>query len=482
MNKLKVISLSLTFILAFLWIISFYFCLYPLFLKIEQWSKLNFIFSFLFWLPIIFLNFFLSENYAKNKKYLIFLFIAFAFIFLISFPKILSIHPLSILILSLFFMFLFWTIALITGARFKNQDQLKNFYSLIVVGFLILFNAFFYFGLLKNVFHNGQIFWGFIFSLFLLFLGISVMLTPFFDISFFLTESAMVIAMGLTWFLFFSSPELFVKKLALAIFFIFLFFFYRFKKIMYNEMKRTKEIEKIFQEERDLLEAKEQFVLSIQHHLRTPLGPIREYLNRILKGVYGGIDNPVVKEKLVEIKKLADEVYSLVEQLIDIQALKTKRASLNLEKCKIEEIIESVIEELLPIAEEKGLYLKYEKSPLPLIEVDKKKIRETIFNMVDNGIKYTRRGGVTIKTMIEDKKLKIEISDTGIGMEKEEIEKFLKGKIFERGTEAKKMYGPGKGIGLSLAIQFVKAHGGEIFARSEGFGKGTTFLIELPIK
>jgi signal transduction histidine kinase len=67
-------------------------------------------------------------------------------------------------------------------------------------------------------------------------------------------------------------------------------------------------------------------------------------------------------------------------------------------------------------------------------------------------------------------------------MEKEEIERFLEGKIFERGKEAKKMYGPGRGIGLALAVEFVKAHGGRILAKSEGFGKGSTFWIELPIK
>jgi signal transduction histidine kinase len=89
---------------------------------------------------------------------------------------------------------------------------------------------------------------------------------------------------------------------------------------------------------------------------------------------------------------------------------------------------------------------------------------------------------VKISTKIENGKLKIIVSDTGIGMEKEEIEKFLEGKIFERGKEAKKMYGPGKGISLALAIEFIKAHGGKIFAESEGFGKGTTFWIEIPIK
>jgi signal transduction histidine kinase len=253
-------------------------------------------------------------------------------------------------------------------------------------------------------------------------------------------------------------------------------------KILFEEAKRRKEIERILKEERELAEAKDQFILAIQHHLRTPLGPVRGYLERILDGTYGKEENPVIKEKLVEIKKLVDNLYSLVEALLDIQELKLKKEKLDLKECQIENLIESVVEELLPFAQEKGLYLKYEKSRLPTIKADKKRIREAIWNLVDNAIKYTRSGGVKISTKIENEKLKIIVSDTGIGMEKEELERFLEGKIFERGREAKKMYGPGKGIGLTLAVEFVKAHGGRILAKSEGFGKGSTFWIELPIK
>lgn len=155
---------------------------------------------------------------------------------------------------------------------------------------------------------------------------------------------------------------------------------------------------------------------------------------------------------------------------------------MSLEDCQIGNLIEGIIEESRPEAKQKGLYLKFEGIPLPMIKLDKKRIREAIWNLVDNAIKYTNRGGVTIITKIEDEKLKIAISDTGIGMEKEEIDYFLQGKLFERGGEAKKLYGPGRGIGLSLSIEFVKAHGGKIWAESEGWGKGTTFWIELPIK
>jgi len=272
---------------------------------------------------------------------------------------------------------------------------------------------------------------------------------------------------------------------------IFLLFFilgyYLIKKFQEESAKR-KEAEKLVEEWEKLTRAKDQFLLSLQHHLRTPLTPIKGYLEKILEGTYGREENPVIKEKLIEMKKLADTLYSLIESLLDIQELRMGKKILNLEDCQIENIenlIEGIIEELKPQAEQKGLYLKYE--PLtrtggrgPKMKLDKKRIGEAIWNLIDNAIKYTNRGGVTIRLKIKDQKLNIEVADTGIGMEKKEIDYFLQGKLFERSEEAKKLYGPGRGIGLSIVIEFIKAHGGKIWAESEGWGKGTTFWIELP--
>jgi signal transduction histidine kinase len=319
-------------------------------------------------------------------------------------------------------------------------------------------------------------------SLFLIFFEGLTTSIPFLEVRIFLNEILMLAIFEILFFLIFSISESYLKALIIAIFFLFLIFSLYFMKILFEESKRRREMERILKEERELAEAKDQFILAIQHHLRTPLGPVKGYLERILEGIYGREENPMIREKLVEIKKLVDGLYSLIEALLDIQELKLKKEKLNLEDCQIENLIESVVEELFPFAQEKGLYLNYEKVKLPTIKVDKKRIREAIWNLVDNAIKYTRSGGVKISTKIDNGKLKIVVSDTGIGMEKEEIEKFLEGKIFERGKEAKKMYGPGRGIGLALAVEFVKAHGGRILAKSEGFGKGSTFWIELPIK
>jgi len=277
------------------------------------------------------------------------------------------------------------------------------------------------------------------------------------------------------------SQYLWLGPLSAAIFVL----FFILGHYLIRRTSEKEEAEKLTEEWKKLAEAKDQFLLSLQHHLRTPLTPFKIYLERILDGTYGREENPVIREKLIEMKQLINGLYSLIESLLDIQELKIGREILNPEDCRIEELIMSVIEELKPQAEEKDLYLIFEQNKeakITTIKTDKKRTREAIWNLVDNSIKYTKKGGVTIKLKIEGSTLKIIVSDTGIGMAKEEIESFLKGELFSRGEEAKKLFGPGRGIGLTIANEFIKAQGGRIGAESGGSGKGTTFWIELPIK
>ena len=267
------------------------------------------------------------------------------------------------------------------------------------------------------------------------------------------------------------------------LFLLFFNFGYYLIKKFQEEAAERREAKRLAQEWENLARAKDQFLLSLQHHFRTPLFPLRGYLERILKGTYGREENPVIKEKLIEMKKLADTLYSLLESLLDIQELRMGKRALSLESCQIGNLIEGIVEELRPAAEQKGLYLRFEPpiNPMPVVKLDKKRTREAIWNLVDNAIKYTKKGGVTIKSQMTNDKLRIAVQDTGIGMTKEEIDCFLQGKLFERGEEAKKLYGPGRGIGLSIAIEFIKAQGGKIWAESKGWNQGTTFWIELPI-
>ncbi len=481
-------------IIITLWSISLYFYNNPILLSAFEWLKITLSLTIvgifeLFCFIIVISNI----SFKKFKISLIISFILSVAIILALFISglmieeksyLMMLHPRSAIFFLLLFIYGAFGAAILFERSLKSSSvkHLQAMYILVGFGFFLIsitvLNVF-----IPLVTGSREYLWlGPIFALFLVgFLAFAI-------IRYYLFETRVILmklfvgAIGTTLLILpFLIPSFNLKILTTIIFLLFCILGYYLIKVTHKESKRREEAERLAREWEKLAQTKDQFLLSLQHHLRTPVAPIKGYLEMILEGTYGREENPVIREKLIEMKKLVDTLYFLIESLLDIQELRMGGKTLNLENCQIENLIESIVEELKPQAEQKGLYLKFEKVSLPTIKLDKKRIREAIWNLVDNAIKYTNRGGVTITSKIEDGKLKIAISDTGIGMEKEEIEYFLKGKLFERGIEAKKLYGPGRGIGLSISTEFVKAHGGKIWAESEGWGKGTTFWIGLPI-
>ncbi len=247
-----------------------------------------------------------------------------------------------------------------------------------------------------------------------------------------------------------------------------------------KEIRKAYEVEKqAHQELKKLNLAKDQFLLSIQHHLRTPLTPIRGYLEMILSGAY---NQKKTKEKLKFMKKSADNLHDLMENLLDIQAMRIGKEILDLKEIDLEDLISGVIGELEHEMKEKDLQIVFKKESLPKIKLDQKKIREVVWNLIDNAVKYTDKGKISIELTSKNNKATIKVTDTGIGMTQGEIDYFSEGKLFERGEEAKKRYGPGRGIGLAICLEFIKAHRGKIWVESKGRGKGSSFFVELPLK
>ena len=155
---------------------------------------------------------------------------------------------------------------------------------------------------------------------------------------------------------------------------------------------------------------------------------------------------------------------------------------LELKKTSLDRVIKDAIDELKIKAKEKGIYLRFKKPKKPLAEIliDKDKIRQVLLNVVDNAIKYTQKGGITINVKYQTSNIKIIIKDTGEGMTKEELLKMFES--FSRGMAGTRLYTEGAGLGLYVARRFMEMHKGRIWAESEGKEKGSTFYIELPIK
>jgi len=229
-------------------------------------------------------------------------------------------------------------------------------------------------------------------------------------------------------------------------------------EVLTNEVKKAYEVEKHARQELQRLDkAKTQFIMATQHHLRTPLTSMRGYLDLIFGGTYGKVP--------ARLKKTLQKFQASTSRLI-----------------RTVPILKEIIEELKFEAGSKKLYLRLEKpdGEIPAIKADPEKLKVALFNILDNAVKYTRKGGITIKCKKPDDKLRIIIKDTGIGIPKEEL-RTLFTRIFERGEEAREVFTTGRGIGLYISFQIIKAHNGKIWAESEGRNKGSTFYVELPM-
>jgi len=254
-------------------------------------------------------------------------------------------------------------------------------------------------------------------------------------------------------------------------------------KIAKERAEKAYEVEKKSHEElKKLDEAKSQFVLITQHHLRTPLSIMKGYVSMLLEGSYGKMNEEFIKP-LKGFQISTDNLIKLVNEFLDISQLQVGSQILSPQEAQIEDLIQEIIQELKPEADKKRIYLEIEKptEPLPKVNIDRAKVKAALFNVIDNGMKYTPSGGVKVRFKTTDSKLKIIIQDTGIGMTKEDIDTLFT-RFFSRGKEAKKVFATGRGIGLYMAERIIKAHQGRVWAESPGKDKGSTFYIELPIK
>ncbi|MFC1663932.1 ATP-binding protein [Patescibacteria group bacterium] len=270
------------------------------------------------------------------------------------------------------------------------------------------------------------------------------------------------------------TEVLIFQILKLGILLIFLYFGYMLIKSVLEEIKRREETEK-------LSAAKSEFISIASHQLRTPLTAIKGYISMILDGNYGKLSEKT-KNSLENVYKSNERLIGLVNDILNISRIETGKIEMEFKKAPLENIISSIVEELEIEAKNKNIYLKWEKSKkaLPEILVDKDKIRQVILNVIDNAIKYTEKGGVTIKLKIGNGKYIIEVSDTGAGLTKYELSKMFDS--FSRGMAGTRLYTEGVGLGLYIAKKFTEMHQGEIWAESPGEGKGSVFYVELPIK
>lgn len=249
-----------------------------------------------------------------------------------------------------------------------------------------------------------------------------------------------------------------------------------------NEIQKTnKQLQVANSHLKQLDEAKSEFMSIASHQLRTPLSGIMGYLSMLQEGDFGEMTEDQ-RKVILDVLEGSRRLIRMVNLFLNVTRIEAGRFKLNKSKVDIVKVIQSEIKELRPTTTKKKLKLIFvkPKEKIPMLNLDEDKIKDVVLNLVDNAIKYTEKGSITVKVEKKNSKVLISVKDTGVGINPPEAEKLFS--KFVRGSGVSRLSPDGSGLGLFIARKIVDTHGGSIWARSEGEGKGSTFSVELPIK
>ncbi|MEK7067716.1 MAG: ATP-binding protein [Patescibacteria group bacterium] len=254
------------------------------------------------------------------------------------------------------------------------------------------------------------------------------------------------------------------------------------EKLAQQLSKVTKKLQKANVQLKRLDEAKSEFISIASHQLRTPLTAIKGYGSMLLDGDFGNIEGAKQRDAIQKMFISGNRLITLVENLLNISRIESGRIKFSFEPKQLVDLVREVYENLKQNAADKKLYLRFiePSQPLPLVIMDDEKIRQVVINFIDNAIKYTKEGGVTISASQKDGMVECCVQDTGMGVTPEEQAQLFK--KFSRGKDANLVNTEGTGLGLYVANIMVEAHKGKIWIESEGIeGKGSKFFFALPL-
>jgi signal transduction histidine kinase len=224
---------------------------------------------------------------------------------------------------------------------------------------------------------------------------------------------------------------------------------------------------------------KDAFITHVSHELRTPLTAVKGYVDLLLVGAAGALDEEQMGF-LDTISRHTDNLVAMINELLDFSEMEAGgRLGLRPRPVLLSTLVEEIADELRPQVDEKGLTLTVElPDELPLVDADTRRLRWAVINLVRNAWQYTPAGGVvTLRLLQRDGQVKLDVVDTGIGISPEDQKNLFT--RFYRVTNVTKDDVRGLGLGLYVAKAIVEAHGGQIEVVSEE-GVGSTFSVILP--
>ncbi|HRE48042.1 MAG TPA: ATP-binding protein [Aggregatilineales bacterium] len=229
-------------------------------------------------------------------------------------------------------------------------------------------------------------------------------------------------------------------------------------------------------------QAKSVFLSNMSHELRTPLNVIIGYSSAMLhvRSMYENVDLPPIYRKDIQlILENGEYLLGLINDVLDLSKIEAGKLEIHRSPVDLHEVVKAVMATAIGLVKEKPVQLRTNlPEGLPYIQADSVRIRQITLNLMSNAIKFTERGTITLEAVVEDRFVRITVTDTGIG-----IEAHVLPYIFDRFQQAQsdtdRRYG-GTGLGLDISKQLTQMHGGDMTVESK-VGVGTTFSFTMPI-
>ena len=238
------------------------------------------------------------------------------------------------------------------------------------------------------------------------------------------------------------------------------------------------ELKRVYRELEVASEHKSQFLATMSHELRTPLNAIIGFSEVLHEQMFGELNERQLAY-VHDVLEAGKHLLSLINDVLDLAKIEAGRMELELSPVAIPEILRSAVSMLSERAGRDGIALALETEPDEItITADERRVRQIVFNLVSNAVKFTPSGGhVDVSAIAQDGSVEIAVADTGPGIRPEELEKIFE--EFEQATDGRQV--EGTGLGLPLSRKLVELHGGRLWVESEP-GKGSTFRFTLPLR
>jgi signal transduction histidine kinase len=225
--------------------------------------------------------------------------------------------------------------------------------------------------------------------------------------------------------------------------------------------------------------AKSEFLANMSHELRTPMNAILGFTEMMRDNLYGQVP-PDLQEPLTDIQTNGRHLLGLINDVLDLSKIEAGRMELSLQEYLVPDLVDAVRVSLRSLAVERGLDIVTQVPPdLPTAYGDARRLTQCLMNLTGNALKFTKEGHVEIAVELDGDDLVYRVTDTGIGIAKEDLERVFD--EFRQVDSTTIRDFAGTGLGLSITKKFIEMHGGRIWVESEP-GRGSTFYFAVPLR